>query len=489
MIWRSGGEAFSPGKLSAKSQPKVVLKGYTSHAEFETQCSQCHAPLKTTQDVLCLDCHTDIAAEVKAKNGTHGHIANVNQCALCHTDHHGQDFDPTQAAFTKFDHSITPFSLVWHQVNYDTTPMECTACHTMNGAFKTSLADCATCHAKKDIAFMIQHTKDFGENCVVCHDGQDRMIHFDHQKTAFPLLGKHAEASCADCHGLSEQAVFHKGKMQPVGTQMTSAQPGQDPFKDTPTDCAGCHVEPQAHLGMFSQDCASCHNTSAWKPAKLDGADFEHARKTGFTLIHHAKDYDGKPITCNTCHQSDIHNFDVQNCITCHSQGEERAVFMKKHLADFGPDCMQCHDGADRMNNFNHADFFPLDGQHSEIKCDACHANQVFKGTPTVCVQCHAEPKIHAGFFGLKCEYCHSTSAWAPAALKIHNFPLDHGGQGQQDCKLCHTSRYTEYTCYGCHDHQPGPITESHTRAGISLEELPDCAKCHPAGLVEQKTP
>jgi hypothetical protein len=43
-----------------------------------------------------------------------------------------------------------------------------------------------------------------------------------------------------------------------------------------------------------------------------------------------------------------------------------------------------------------------------------------------------------------------------------------------------------EFTCYGCHDHKPDEIQASHIEAKVSLEELPDCAKCHPTGLKEE---
>jgi hypothetical protein len=110
----------------------------------------------------------------------------------------------------------------------------------------------------------------------------------------------------------------------------------------------------------------------------------------------------------------------------------------------------------------------------------------VFRGTPRECVGCHAEPEIHVGFFGSKCQYCHLDTAWTPAELILHPFPLDHGERGESECQLCHPTRYAEYTCYGCHDHLPELITESHTKEGISLKDLTDCAKCHPTGLKEE---
>jgi hypothetical protein len=129
-----------------------------------------------------------------------------------------------------------------------------------------------------------------------------------------------------------------------------------------------------------------------------------------------------------------------------------------------------------------------LDGKHAEIACADCHLNQVFAGTPSICYQCHAEPEIHAGIFGLDCQFCHTTAAWSPATLLEHNFPLDHGirrSDPATSCSTCHPTNYVEYTCYGCHDHQLEEITQKHNEEGITPTELPACATCHPTGQKE----
>ena len=480
-LWRSGGMAFSPGRLSAKSLEGKVLQGFSSHAEFEAQCKRCHAPLETTQGVLCLDCHKGVKTQIIERQGTHGMIAEVNHCASCHSEHQGKSFDPTLAAFSDFDHSVTSFSLVNHQVGYDTTPMACESCHTIGTDFKATDGKCASCHATHDSAFMLQHVQNFGTNCTSCHDGADRMVNFDHATTSFPLDGHHAGLKCADCHGLQASAV-----KRAVTLEVQS-------FKTLPTDCASCHAEPQVHQGMLSTDCAACHSTSAWTPAQWDGKPFQHAPTTGFSLALHARNYDGRTIICKDCHLSDGgqlmeagNRINQQICADCHAKDPNKPDFISQHQVRFGSNCLDCHDGVDRMSNFDHAQFFPLEGMHAKIECESCHENKVFKGTPTECVQCHVEPAIHAGFFGLACQDCHMATAWTPASLRIHSFPLDHGGQGEVACKTCHTGTYVEYTCYGCHEHQPEAIQESHLQADVSLEELPNCSECHPTGVKDE---
>jgi hypothetical protein len=124
-----------------------------------------------------------------------------------------------------------------------------------------------------------------------------------------------------------------------------------------------------------------------------------------------------------------------------------------------------------------------LNGVHGRTACEACHVDKVFVGTPANCADCHAEPQIHAGYFGLRCQLCHTEQAWTPASLRQHDFPLDHGGKGEVECVVCHESTYVEYTCFGCHDHQADSIKASHVDLEVTFENLTACAQCHPNGM------
>ena len=161
---------------------------------------------------------------------------------------------------------------------------------------------------------------------------------------------------------------------------------------------------------------------------------------------------------------------------------------MTDHQTQFSSECVVCHDGVDRLSNFDHANFFPLEGKHTSAQCADCHANKVFRGTPEECWQCHKEPDIHAGVFGVKCYYCHTADAWSPASLQQHIFPLKHGLEDQNmqlQCDACHGANYVDYSCYNCHDHQPDEIIQSHQGVGIVDQEIPDCVKCHLTGNLE----
>jgi hypothetical protein len=162
---------------------------------------------------------------------------------------------------------------------------------------------------------------------------------------------------------------------------------------------------------------------------------------------------------------------------------------MTDHLEQFGSGCLVCHDGVDRLSNFDHNNFFSLDGKHIELQCVDCHLNNVYRDTPEKCYQCHEEPEIHAGSFGLECNYCHNSDAWSPATLAEHKFPLNHGLSdinNQSKCDTCHITSYVEYTCYTCHEHDQSETIKKHSEAGISELEIPVCAKCHPNGIVQE---
>lgn len=101
-------------------------------------------------------------------------------------------------------------------------------------------------------------------------------------------------------------------------------------------------------------------------------------------------------------------------------------------------------------------------------------------GDPHECRACHEEPAVHADRFGLNCSRCHNLEAWKPALLNRHTFALDHGGDGKVACETCHTTTYSENTCYGCHDHTEADMETVH--AELEIDEIANCVSCHPTG-------
>lgn len=230
--------------------------------------------------------------------------------------------------------------------------------------------------------------------------------------------------------------------------------------------------------------CQECHTDHHGRTASLTQVStdiFDHAQ-TAFSLVRHETDYEGAPMACAECHMTGDFTRANVDCLSCHTAAEPS--FMTEHTALFGQDCLACHDGLDGMADFEHATVFVLDGAHATVACASCHAAQQFQGTPRECAGCHEEPAVHAGLFGLDCVRCHTTSAWTPAELTAHIFPLDHGEEGPQACAVCHDQTYTTYTCYNCHEHDPAEIREEHLDEGF--RDFEDCVECHATGQKEE---
>jgi len=92
--------------------------------------------------------------------------------------------------------------------------------------------------------------------CRGCHIAADwKLAKIDHDKTSFPLRGRHAQVACEACH-----------------TQQVGAS-GKRIFSGCQNECVGCHGDP--HFGQFVatkpvKDCGACHGWDAWKQLKFD---------------------------------------------------------------------------------------------------------------------------------------------------------------------------------------------------------------------------
>lgn len=296
---------------------------------------------------------------------------------------------------------------------------------------------------------------------------------------------------------------------------LTEARPRQTPLADFPShaafeqECTLCHaawqgitadrceqchtvISEQRQTGnglhghlVDAQRCQTCHTDHAGRDAKITRMSlnlFDHDRLTKFSLMTHQTDFDGSEMTCDDCHKGAVYTIEAVDCQTCHTQAD--TPFMVEHVDLFGPTCLECHQGQAETRDFDHNLIFVLDGAHEATTCKSCHVNQQFETTPRTCANCHEEPAIHAGQFGLQCELCHSTTAWAPAELHAHSFPLDHGDEGEIACQTCHLRNYVEYTCTNCHAHPEAEMREVHLEEGIT--DYADCVACHPTGLEDE---
>jgi hypothetical protein len=157
-----------------------------------------------------------------------------------------------------------------------------------------------------------------------------------------------------------------------------------------------------------------------------------------------------------------------QNCAACHQKDDP-------HQGRFGPDCATCHTpDAWKPAKFDHnLAAFKLDGAHVNVKCEQCHINNVYKGTPSACIACHKKDDHHTGQFGTDCAACHQTSAWDKVTFdhSKSNFPLT-GMHSLVACEKCHGSgqfKGLSTACASCH-------ADPAFHAGMFGT---DCASCH----------
>ena len=351
-----GGVLFSPGVLNA--QAGTSLGGVTSHAEFSGRFSACHAFFwqKATMADRCVQCHTDVAAQLQDPSTLHGDQLKKNpgmSCRTCHPDHHGPNASLTDMSMADISHDAFGYSLTAHQRQTDGSPFLCSSCH-VNGYSKFDQTVCTTCHQQIDLQYMQSHFQAYGENCLACHDGIDSYGHyFDHSKVAFQLTGKHASLDCGACH---------------------SGARSIDDLKATPQDCYSCHAKGDAHQGQFGTDCGICHTTTAWLPAT-----FDHSRtKFPLTGAHVS-------LACTQCHLNNNFTNLSSGCASCHPDPSFHAGLFASMSCD------QCHNTtawSPASFNLSHpnscGEVTCID--HERATCRDCHPSNLSTAT---CLKCH----------------------------------------------------------------------------------------------------
>jgi hypothetical protein len=327
----------------------------------------------------------------------------------------------------------------------------CSGCHS-SFAREAQNGKCLSCHqgiAEDVRGHLGFHGKSNARSqpCKVCHSEHHgrgfglirfNRTGFNHQLTDYPLVGGHAKASCAGCHGTSTH------------------------YRRTPVTCASCHAKKDPHLGRLGKNCQGCHTVFDWKKP----LPFDHG-KTGFALTG-----GHRTIACLTCHAGQRWAGTPQQCFGCHAKNDA-------HRGSRGTNCGSCHTTAGwKSATFNHARDagFPLLGKHGTTSCAGCHgANNAIRNPPRTCFGCHAKDDSHKGSRGTNCASCHSPAAWNDTSFdhnKNTDFPLL-GKHSSVACAGCHGAgnsiKKPSKTCVGCHAKD-----DSHKgRNGT------DCAKCH----------
>lgn len=418
LLTSSGARAAT---IETAVMPGPVIEG---HAKLEGDCSNCHARFdRAAQPRLCLDCHKDVRADIAARKGYHGHVADADrECRRCHTEHKGRLARIVVLREREFDHTQTEFRLLGkHKLK------SCASCHRPGVRHRDAPTECVGCHRKDD-----RHQGGLGTSCATCHD-QDgwKGARFDHAKTKFPLRRAHADPRirCESCH------VDHR-------------------YKGTPQDCASCHRDDdmkRGHKGHFGTRCEKCHEESAW-----NAPTFRHDRDTAYSLVERHR-----AVKCETCHRARLFTEKMSTrCVSCHQRDDV-------HKAALGDRCDKCHSPRGwKGTSFDHdADtHFPLRDRHKAAACDACHKDKGFHDKPPlVCVSCHERDdreRGHHGALGDKCDSCHDARGFKPSRFdhgRDTGFALV-GRHARIECANCHRETLfrtkIQPACYGCHKDQ-----------------------------------
>jgi hypothetical protein len=307
----------------------------------------------------------------------HGRFSG--DCSECHGD---QGWKPARIQ-RSFDHAKrSGFVLDGAHAT-----VACSACHRSLD-FTRQQEQCVSCHQDP-------HLGELGSSCGRCHTARsflDRagMVRM-HQMTRFPLVGAHAGLDCESCHPLAAQ-----GHLRFVGTD---------------AGCRSCHTPGTVpDHSPFSTDCALCHSTVTWQPARFDHAG------TGFPLTCPHK----PPVTCVQCHGQPWTNALPTDCYACHRASYDATTDPAHAAAGFPTACATCHNvnvcgwgGA----SFDHSRFFPLAGNHAGIDCTTCHTT-AGNYAAFSCLNGACHPKAttdsrHSGVSGYRydsaaCYSCHS---------------------------------------------------------------------------------
>ena len=452
----------------AQISPGALAKVH-SQLEGISNCTKCHILGEKVSNDKCLACHTELKVRIDQQKGYHSSgLVKGKQCASCHNDHHGVNFQILKFDKTKFDHNLSGYKLTGAH-----SKKKCEDCHkaefitdkkikAKTFSFLGLKTECLACHDD-------YHQKTLSSNCTDCHNDEKfkPASKFDHQKTKFKLAGKHEHITCAECHKTSVKSGVKYQEFKGVKA----------------TNCTNCHKDP--HENKFGQNCSECHNNESF--AVVAGAGkFDH-NKANFKL-------EGKhqKVLCKSCHKVKLTTpLKYNRCTDCHTDYHEKQ-FVKNGIP---PDCSVCHtvsgftEFAYTLDQHN-AGIFPLKGAHVATPCFACHKKTEkwkFKEIGKKCADCHDnihQTQISDNYYPDKnCEACHNLERWQDVNFdhKKTKFELE-GAHTKQSCRDCHFNKEKTghanqkfvglaTSCTNCHK-------DNHAQQ-FDNNGITDCKRCH----------
>jgi hypothetical protein len=341
--------------------------------------------------------------------------------------------------------------------------------------------DCVACHRDP-------HGGRLRGDCSSCHVTTTFSAvggkKFSHDRTRYPLVGRHATVSCERCH-----AGFPSRIDRPAFATCTS--------------CHSDYHRGQATIAGAATDCASCHSVEGFTPATFTVA--QHAR-TRYPLVgRHAS------ASCTSCHTRRTDARGVRDvvmrpaangCESCHSVSAHGTQLAGRGSAGL---CVACHTPAGwTPTTFGVREHdalrLPLLGRHAVIDCGACHsasrqglpsfpatrslgtARVALRLDETTCDACHRDP--HGGKYATArppsqgtCFTCHDTRAFHPSVLDPNahsrfSFALE-GAHRAVPCVSCHTSMRTQSLGASLR------LAPAPTKAVTYTIPGATCARCH----------
>lgn len=151
--------------------------------------------------------------------------------------------------------------------------------------------------------------------------------------------------------------------------------------------------------------------------------------------------------------------------------------------------------------NFDHLKTgFALTGAHAQTRCEGCHQNGIFKGTPRDCASCHVsgmrfsrgnvvKPQQHLPLGPqMTCDLCHNTQSYTGTKFS-------HSGVAPGSCASCHAAGMasakpsshiqTTASCDTCHRTNAWTPAAGFDHTGVAAGT---CTTCHGAGKATGKS-
>jgi hypothetical protein len=428
----------------------------------------------------CSTCHNSVTALGKPTN----HIPTTAQCDTCHKN------------YTAFRPAVMSHSATTGPV----AVANCSTCHSgtyvaVNALSKpgthipTSL-QCDTCHSKGYTTWtpsVMNHVGLAGQ-CISCHTGayvaQNAQI-----KTPTHIS---TTAQCDTCHKSTSSwatvSFNHANVTPPVTARCSTCHNG--------TNALG---KPTSHIPVSTQQCDTCHNNFvAFAPAVMN-----HTGTAGKCTTCHS----GSFVAVNAQVKPATHIATTQQCETCHLTTAWLPTSFAHTALQIGTNtCSQCHDGLKAVGK--KAPHIPTTAGE---QCSACHRTGIswlplvtpypHSGASTTCVNCHISsyPNIDVqpvsghipqGLNATQCGSCHLKTAWLPVRYATHS----------GTCSTCHSGTYKSITgkpamhipttlagmpgneCSNCHKSTANwTVSTAQMIAGHGSMTL-NCRTCHVTG-------